>query len=119
MHDERSTLLVCYMEWEPFSVFLVQHFLPQILNYWCQVLIQFRVDTCGYQVCPDSMKYMLIMGYFNQSTSFSEQFGSSSNTSNIYSEGAGLESQLQHQLSLSSLYISSVSPSTYQISILY
>jgi hypothetical protein len=68
MHDERSTLLVCYMEWEPFSVFLVQHFLPQILNYWCQVLIQFRVDTCGYQVCPDSMKYMLILGYFNQST---------------------------------------------------
>jgi hypothetical protein len=35
--------------------------------------------------------------------SIAEQFGSSSNTSNIYSEGAGLESQLQHQLSLSSL----------------
>jgi hypothetical protein len=35
--------------------------------------------------------------------SFAEQFGSSSNTSNIYSEGAGLESQLPHQLFLSSL----------------
>jgi hypothetical protein len=34
--------------------------------------------------------------------SFAEQFDSSNNTSNIYSEGAGLESQLQHQLSLSS-----------------
>jgi len=66
MHDEHGTLrvLACYMHWEPMLCIPCAAFLTTNCKI-VQVLIQFCVDTCGYQVCPDSMKYMLLLGNFN------------------------------------------------------
>lgn len=69
----------------------------------CKIQVpSFDSTSYGYMwvsgVCRYSMKYILLLRNFNLSTlSFTVQFGSSNNISNVYSEGAGLESQLQHQ----------------------
>jgi hypothetical protein len=73
----------------------------------CKILVP-SSDTvpCGYMwVSGFSRLYEIHVttGKFQPiNMSFAEQYGSSNDTSNVYSEGAGLKSQLQHQLSLSS-----------------
>jgi hypothetical protein len=63
--------------------------------------MQFRMVTCGI-MCSIRCEIRFTAGEFQPiEISFTVQFGSSINTSNVCSEGAWLESQLQHHLPIS------------------
>ena len=92
------------MQWEPVLCIPCAAFLTTN----CKILVPNSDTTlCGYMwVSGLSRLYeiQVITGKFQPiNISFAEQFCSSSITSNIHSERAGLEAQLWHQRSISSL----------------
>jgi len=99
MHGEHGKFIAYYTQRQPVLCISCAG-----LHTTCKIKVpSFDTTPYGYMwvlgVCRYSKKYILLLGNFKLSTlSSTVQFNSSNNTSNVYSEGAGLESQLQHQL---------------------